>query len=172
MLSNCIFMAKANNRTRFVQLHCAVVNCSQIVSLWPKQTTSVALRCCHSWLWIALKLYLYGQSKQRIFFFAPAPPRCELLSNCIFMAKANNLQLDLHLMDLVVNCSQIVSLWPKQTTISASCWGNHWLWIALKLYLYGQSKQHRGGTASIMIVVNCSQIVSLWPKQTTASIRH
>ena len=147
-LSGCELLSKTcifdilNNKS-FAELYSeTVVNCFQkLVSLifW---TTAVKKELTDSMLWIAFKnLYLWYSEQLRYFPLSYAS-RCELLSKTCIFDILNNVDEDIHISAVVVNCFQkLVSLIFWTTTCLQRSFPDR-LWIAFKnLYLW-YSEQH------------------------------
>ena len=116
LLSNCIFIRFIDNTLPVPKSVTLVVNCFQIVFLSGSLTTLSRKLKQYLQLWIAFKLYFYQVHWQPCFRKSCHRPRCELLSNCIFIRFIDNSARGVRYYTTVVNCFQIVFLSGSLTT--------------------------------------------------------
>ena len=154
------------------RLAISVVNCSQIFCTFAVETTYTLLHLLTLRLWIALKFFVLLQSKQPGSCTARIVHSCELLSNFLYFCSRNNDAIAHHVLQRVVNCSQIFCTFAVETT-KKDTMKQFGCCELLSNFLYFCSRNNIVIVfVSKWAVVNCSQIFCTFAVETTDSKIH
>ena len=192
LLSDFVSLTLSHNYRYFRYHRETVVNCFQILYLWPWATTEVQSCSSGSLLWIAFRFCIFDLEPQPLLACRIVRGGCELLSDFVSLTLSHNIELAGMLCSSVVNCFQILYLWPWATTSAltpgwcACCEllsdfvsltlshnsstlvpGGGRLWIAFRFCIFDLEPQPPSNFSMEGSVVNCFQILYLWPWATT-----
>ena len=116
LLSDFVSLTFSHNSSAFTEASNSVVNCFQILYLWPWATTLVSLDDEALGLWIAFRFCIFDLEPQHSAARVSWRLRCELLSDFVSLTLSHNFTNDTKNRMIVVNCFQILYLWPWATT--------------------------------------------------------
>ena len=123
-----------------------VVNCFQILYLWPWATTSFKFldggECCELLSdFVSLTL-----SHNLPALALPGLPGCELLSDFVSLTLSHNYWRWHSIHQSVVNCFQILYLWPWATTSKDTRQNVRQLWIAFRFCIFDLEPQRNANS--------------------------